>query len=31
MTPLAKVLMLPAEATYNQPLLDEVLDSGHSR
>jgi hypothetical protein len=31
MTPLSKVLMLPAEAAYDQPLLDQVLDSGHSR
>ncbi|KAF6257370.1 hypothetical protein COO60DRAFT_1233997 [Scenedesmus sp. NREL 46B-D3] len=31
MTPLAKVLMLPAEAAYDQALLDRVLDSGHSR
>jgi hypothetical protein len=31
MTPLSKVLMLPAEASYDQALLDEVLDNGHSR
>ncbi|WIA23214.1 hypothetical protein OEZ86_010102 [Tetradesmus obliquus] len=31
MTPLAKVLMLPAEARYDAALLAQVLDSGHSR